>query len=488
MNIGIIIDMMMQALPEIILAVTGILALLIGQFSSNTRKYREHQRSLFAKKESTSNIVKIISLLGLFVALAVTANMTADAKGAFVVDTFSVFFKILFILASIIVVIGSFSTLKTIHESEYYSLILFITLGMCVVASARELILLFVGIELAGISSFVLAGYTKEDRRSSEAAIKYLIIAAVSSSIILFGMSIIYGMTGSTYYAEIAKGMTSSSSALLGLTLIIAGIGYKITAVPFHMWAPDTYEGAPAQVSALLASGLKKMGIAALIPLLFIALIALKAEWQIIFAVLAVATMTLGNIVAISQKSVKRMLAYSSVAQAGYILIGFAVATKLAVGSALFYSLAHTIMSAGTFIIIGALVYVKVGERLEDYAGLWKRAPFMAFSMMILLLSLAGIPPLIGFWGKFWLFMSAIKVEMYWLAVIGVLNSALSLYYYFAVVKFMFFKEPTSNEELKIPMSATIAVAIALLCVVVIGLLPDFFMGICLEAAKGLGI
>jgi len=298
---------MIQALPEIFLAVFGIFVLLMGQF---------------AKKENVSGIVKVISLFGLFAALVITGNMSADSGGAFVVDSFAVFFKVLFILAAIIVVIGSFSTLKTIHESEYYSLILFITLGMCVVASARELILLFVGIELAGISSFVLAGYTKEDRRSSEAAIKYLVVAAVSSAIILFGMSIIYGVSGSTNYTEISGSIGSSPAALLGLVLIISGIGYKITAVPFHLWAPDTYEGAPAQVSALLASGLKKMGIAALIPLLFIALLSMQAQWQVVFAVLATATMTLGNIVALSQKSVKRMLAYSSVAQAGYILIG----------------------------------------------------------------------------------------------------------------------------------------------------------------------
>jgi len=464
---------MIQALPEIFLAVFGIFVLLMGQF---------------AKKENVSGIVKVISLFGLFAALVITGNMSADSGGAFVVDSFAVFFKVLFILAAIIVVIGSFSTLKTIHESEYYSLILFITLGMCVVASARELILLFVGIELAGISSFVLAGYTKEDRRSSEAAIKYLVVAAVSSAIILFGMSIIYGVSGSTNYTEISGSIGSSPAALLGLVLIISGIGYKITAVPFHLWAPDTYEGAPAQVSALLASGLKKMGIAALIPLLFIALLSMQAQWQVVFAVLATATMTLGNIVALSQKSVKRMLAYSSVAQAGYILIGFAVATKLSVASALFYCLAHTVMAAGTFIIIAALVYVKIGENLEDYAGLWKRAPFMAFAMMIILLSLAGIPPLVGFWGKFWLFMSAIEAGMVWLAVIGVLNSALSLYYYFAVVKFMFFKEPSSHEKLEIPVSATIAVAIALLCVILFGLFPDAFMELCFEATEGLGI
>jgi len=464
---------MIQALPEIFLAVFGIFVLLMGQF---------------AKKENVSGIVKVISLFGLFAALVITGNMSADSGGAFVVDSFAVFFKVLFILAAIIVVIGSFSTLKTIHESEYYSLILFITLGMCVVASARELILLFVGIELAGISSFVLAGYTKEDRRSSEAAIKYLVVAAVSSAIILFGMSIIYGVSGSTNYTEISGSIGSSPAALLGLVLIISGIGYKITAVPFHLWAPDTYEGAPAQVSALLASGLKKMGIAALIPLLFIALLSMQAQWQVVFAVLATATMTLGNIVALSQKSVKRMLAYSSVAQAGYILIGFAVATKLSVASALFYCLAHTVMAAGTFIIIAALVYVKIGENLEDYAGLWKRAPFMAFAMMIILLSLAGIPPLVGFWGKFWLFMSAVEAGMVWLAVIGVLNSALSLYYYFAVVKFMFFKEPSSHEKLEIPVSATIAVAIALLCVILFGLFPDAFMELCFEATEGLGI
>ena len=464
---------MIQALPEIFLAVFGIFVLLMGQF---------------AKKENVSGIVKVISLFGLFAALVITGNMSADSGGAFVVDSFAVFFKVLFILAAIIVVIGSFSTLKTIHESEYYSLILFITLGMCVVASARELILLFVGIELAGISSFVLAGYTKEDRRSSEAAIKYLVVAAVSSAIILFGMSIIYGVSGSTNYTEISGSIGSSPAALLGLVLIISGIGYKITAVPFHLWAPDTYEGAPAQVSALLASGLKKMGIAALIPLLFIALLSMQAQWQVVFAVLATATMTLGNIVALSQKSVKRMLAYSSVAQAGCILIGFAVATKLSVASALFYCLAHTVMAAGTFIIIAALVYVKIGENLEDYAGLWKRAPFMAFAMMIILLSLAGIPPLVGFWGKFWLFMSAIEAGMVWLAVIGVLNSALSLYYYFAVVKFMFFKEPSSHEKLEIPVSATIAVAIALLCVILFGLFPDAFMELCFEATEGLGI
>ena len=410
---------------------------------------------------------------------------------------FAGLFDAVFIVVAFIVILTSARYVeKDRHIAEYYSLILLSVVGMMIVASSLELITLFVGLELASISSFALVSFRKKDKRGAEGAAKYYIIGALSSAIALYGISLLYGVTGSTSFAGINSyyenggGMTAVS--LLAIVMIVAGFGYKVAIVPFHMWAPDVYEAAPTPVSGLLASGSKKMGLAALFKIFLIAVIALRADWQIMFAVLAVLTMTVGNVMALSQTNIKRMLAYSSIAQAGYILMIIPVSTQYAVAGGLYMILAHAFMKAGAFMIVAALAYVSLGENISDYKGLAKRAPLMAFAMMMMLLSLAGIPPLAGFEGKFLIFSSAIFASstpsqswLLWLAVAAIINSALSLYYYVRIVKYMYVDEGPSKEKFKIPKTMTAAVLMCVVGVIVLGIWPDQVLNFCIHAAQG---
>ncbi len=455
--------------PEIILTSAGGITLFL---------------KLVTKK---SKISAIVSLAGLFLAIYFTLSMSDSNyslfNGSYSSDSFSIFFKIIFLISSVLVVIGAIEFWKNSpHESEYNALVLFATVGMMIIASAREFITLFIGIELANICAFILTAYAKTEKRSSEAAIKYFLASTISSAIFLYGVSVVYGLTGSTFYNDISK-ISNSSAGLLALALLIAGISYKIAAVPFHMWAPDTYEGATSDISAFLSGALKKSGFAVLFPLLFIALIQFKLEWTLLFSILSVVAMTLGNIFAISQRNIKRMLAYSSIAQGGYIMMAFAVATPEAIMSGMFHIIAHSVMTIGAFLIAGILGLLMIGDNIGDYAGLWKRSPVIAISMAALLLSLIGIPPLMGFWGKFLLFLSAIRANMAWLAVIGILNSVISVYYYINVVRVMFFLEPKDDERIHIPLTASIAVLSALLLVIFFGIFPDIFLSMGMKAA-----
>jgi NADH-quinone oxidoreductase subunit N len=280
----------------------------------------------------------------------------------------------------------------------------------------------------------------------------------------------------------------------LGMLLILAGFGFKITAVPFHSWAPDTYEGAPTTITALLSTGSKKMGFAALFKIFLVGFIALKLHWIYLLAALALLTMTVGNLAAIPQRNIKRLLAYSSIAQAGYIMIAFPVATRYALAGGLFHVITHSLMTAGAFLIIAALSSRGIGEEIEEWSGLSKRAPLMAFSMVVFLLSLAGIPPLAGFASKFVLFSSAVDAAVgpegqswfLWLAIVGVLNSALSVYYYARIIRQMYLVPPASEERIIVPFSAFLPVALALVLVILIGLYPNPLISFGLRAAGAL--
>ena len=416
------------------------------------------------------------------------------------VNIFSGLFTLVFVAVGVVVVLSSPEFIKKDrNQGEYYSLILLAITGMSVVAESADLIALFVGLEIAGISSFALSGFRKSEKRSAEAATKYFIIGGFSSALTLFAISLFYGVAGTTNIAAIGSALASPSSAwisgsdsvvLLAAVLLMAGLGFKIAMVPFHMWAPDVYEGAPTPISGLLAAASKKMGFAAFFKIFLIGILVSKAQWESAVAILAIVTMTVGNLIAVSQTSIKRMLAYSSIAQAGYILIALPVATQYAVAGGVFHVLTHAFMKSGAFMIVAALGAVAIGERLEDFKGLGKRSPFLAFSMTLFLLSLAGIPPLAGFASKFVLFSSAVYSSfdpgrgwLVWLAIAGVLNSALSLYYYARVVKYMYM-EKGPEDRIKVPPMLGTAIAFAAVMVVFIGVFPDPFVNACKDAAS----
>jgi len=417
------------------------------------------------------------------------------------VDLFSGLFGLVFVCVGIVVVLASSEFIsKDRNQGEYYSLILLAITGMTLVAEAADLIVLFVGLEIAGISSFALTGFRKSEARSSEAATKYFIVGGFSSALTLFAISLFYGAAGTTEIAALGYQLDSAftdyagmdSLVLLATVLVLAGFGFKIAMVPFHMWAPDVYEGAPTPVSGLLAAASKKMGFAALFKVFLIGLIATKADWDVMVAVLAILTMTVGNLIAVSQTSIKRMLAYSSIAQAGYILLVLPVGTEYAVAGGIFHVMTHAFMKSGAFMVVAAMGAVLVGERLDDFKGLSKRSPFLAFSMFIFLLSLAGIPPLAGFASKYMLFSSAVYASaepgmswLIWLAVAGVLNSALSLYYYARVIKTMYMDKGV-EARVTVPPMMTAAIVFALVMTVLLGVWPDGVFQVCLDAAHAL--
>ncbi len=414
-------------------------------------------------------------------------------------DEFSGLFMLVFVSVGIVVVLGSPEFIKNDrNHGEYYALILLAITGMTIVAEAEDLIALFVGLEIAGISSFALSGFRKSEKRSAEAATKYFIVGGFSSALTLFAISLLYGVAGTTNIQGIYDELFAPSSAwiassepivLLAVVLLFAGFGFKIAIVPFHMWAPDVYEGAPTPISGMLAAASKKMGFAALFKVFLVGLILSKTQWDEAAAVLAIITMTVGNLIAISQTSVKRMLAYSSIAQAGYILIVLPVATEYAVAGGLFHIITHAFMKSGAFLVLAAMGAVAVGERLDDFKGLGRRAPWLAFAMTLFLLSLAGIPPLAGFASKFVLFSSAVYASsvptyqwLIWLAIAGVLNSALSLYYYARVIKKMYMEKGPEDRIVLTPM-LKMAVAVAAVMVVLLGVYPNAVIDACKVAA-----
>ena len=415
------------------------------------------------------------------------------------VDLFSGLFTLVFVAVGIIVVLSSADFVRgDRNQGEYYSLILLAITGMTLVAEATDLFVIFVGLEIAGISSFALSGFRKREKRSAEAATKYFIVGGFSSALTLFAISLFYGVAGTTSISALGPGMEAmfssmegaDSVAMLATVLIIAGFGFKVAAVPFHMWAPDVYEGAPTPISGLLAAASKKMGFAAFFKVFLIGLVVSKTDWEAAVALLAIVTMTVGNLIAVSQTSVKRMLAYSSVAQAGYLLIALPVGTQYAVAGAMFHVLTHAFMKSGAFMVVAGMGAAAVGEKLEDFKGLGKRSPFLAIAMTLFLLSLAGIPPLAGFASKFVLFSSAVygSVDpgpgwLIWLAVAGVLNSALSLYYYARVIKYMYM-DAGSGERFKVPRWTLAAILIALVMTVFLGLFFDAAVDVCMRAAE----
>src|SRR5689334_16063436 len=423
-----------------------------------------------------------------------TSTHVEVAHGLLAVDRFALFFKILFLGAAAITVLISMKYLEIerVSPGEYYFLILCATLGMMIMAGGIDLITIFIGLETMAVAFYILAGFIKPSQRSNEAAVKYFLLGAFSLGILLYGMSLMYGLSGTTNLRAMATlfaGQEHDPRLILAVILVVAGVGFKIAAVPFHMWAPDVYEGAPTPITAFLSVGSKAASFAMLIRIFVEGLPAMSADWRLLFWVLSVATMTIGNVAAVTQSNVKRMLAYSSIAHAGYLLMGIVAGTSRGVTATLVYLFIYSFMQLGAFAVVIVLRRQDVvGDELKDFSGLHFRNPFAAFAMLLFMLSLGGIPPTAGFMGKFWLFSSAIDAHYYWLAVIGVLNSAISLYYYIRIVVFMYVKRETmGSEPVTTPMLA-VALAIAVVATLVLGVYPKLLFEVAEASARTLGV
>ncbi|MFQ5964625.1 MAG: NADH-quinone oxidoreductase subunit N [Candidatus Scalinduaceae bacterium] len=442
--------------PILIITITGLLVLIADVF---------FKRALRDKLAYLSLIGIIITGLVLFTQIGTTVYSFSDT---FVVDNFSIFFNFIFLISTAIVILMSVSYIKQedINYGEYYTLILFATMGMMLMAGGSDLITIFLGLEIMSISLYVLAGFRRKRIDSNEAALKYFLLGAFATGFLLYGIAMLYGATGTTNVKEIAMFLAnnpplSNPMVITGTALLIIGFGFKVATVPFHKWTPDVYEGAPTAITAFLSVGPKAAAFAAFLRVFLVSLSGLEQKWSIILWVLAVLTMTVGNVVAIAQTNIKRMLAYSSIAHAGYALIAIVVANSFGTASMLFYMLAYTFMNLGAFAVV--IVLGKKGEEnvmIDDYSGLGYKHPLLAITMSIFMFSLAGIPPLAGFVGKFYIFSAAIKSGFIVLAVIGVINSVVSVYYYLRVTVVMYMKQPVREFA---PLSLTPFMIVALI-------------------------
>lgn len=446
-------------------------------------------------------ILPYIALAGIALSAMWTLSWVArdDYQTAFddtiALDKYAVFFYFLFAGISATVVIASIDWVKAVgrRQSEYYALVLTATAGLMFLACSRDLITIFIALELSSIPQYILAGWGK-DNRSSEAGLKYLLVGAIASSILLYGMALLYGFAGSTLLVDIAAEISSAGDEnramlILASTLLIAGFGFKMAVVPFQMWVPDVYQGAPTPVAAFLSVGSKAAAFAVVIRIFFEALGEdfLSSDWSMIFAVLAAISMTLGNVMAIVQTDIKRMLGYSSIAQAGNILIGLAAISvlgeefTLGASGVLFFVAAYSFTNLGAFIAIIAISQRINSDRIADYAGMWKRSPLLALALAFCLISLTGIPPTAGFWAKLYLFNAGVRADLMWLVIVGVLNSVISAYYYLAVVRHMFLGEAEESERFPVAPTIMVALGVTAAGVLIFGILPTPLI----DAARG---
>ncbi len=396
-------------------------------------------------------------------------------------DGYTHFFNLIILFTAALSVLVSIGYLDKIglQTGEYYAILLFSTAGMMIMAAAKDLMLIFLGLETMSIALYILAALNREDRLSIEAGVKYFLMGSFASAFFLYGAALVYGSTGSINLYEIGAALAVDGSgnviALLGLGLLLIGFSFKIAAVPFHWWTPDVYYGAPNSVTTFMSVGAKAAGFAALVRMLMISFTpGFLLDWQLAIAVLAVLTMTLGNLAALGQKNVKQILAYSGIAHAGYILVGITGGSKLGVSAALFYLFVYTFMNIGAFAIVGLFERKgSIGAMVSDYTGLAKRSPTLAAVMAIFMLSLTGFPPLGGFWGKVYVFQAAVEAGWIWVAVIGVINSGIAAFYYLNIVVQMYFRPAADDPPvLNMPSGTSVALGISAVAIVILGVWP----------------
>ncbi len=449
-------------------------------------------------KNRESEKVAYLSLVGLgcaLVAIIVTHSSlgTNESKylfwGMIRLDGFAVFFKVLLLLATAATILFSLRSeeLDARLKGEYYALLLAVTFGMFLMASSTNLLMIFISLETVSLTSYILAGFLTHSPRSSEAAFKYITYGAVASGTMLFGLSLIYGMTGTGDLAAIgqqlpivlAEGQVTTLGILIAITFILAGIGYKIASVPFHMWSPDVYEGAPIPITAFLSVASKAAGFALFLRFFHSGFgnseIMQSIDWGLLLAIVSALTMTVGNLAALPQRNVKRLLAYSSIAHGGYLLMGAVLLTPEGLGAILFYLIVYLFMNLGAFYVVVLVANEAGSEMIEGYRGLSSRAPIVAWSMAFFLFSLTGIPPFAGFFGKWLLFNAVIGKGMYWLAFVGLLNSVVSLYYYARIVKAMFLETAEETDRFSFSKGTFALLSVFVIPTIFIGFLNIFY-------------
>jgi NADH-quinone oxidoreductase subunit N len=476
--------------PVLAITLTGCLVMLVD---------------LIAPRREGQGHLALLSIAGLIVTAVLSVALwdydSADAfAGMVAADNLTQFFTVLFCAIVAVTILLSHDQMprEDFHPGEYYTLLLFSAAGMILMASAADLIMVFLGLELLSICLYIMAGFSRRHLESEEASIKYLLLGAFASGFLLYGIAMIYGTTGSTNLSCVAQalGQTGAASSavtcgatplvagqipvmmLAGIGMLIVGLGFKAALAPFHMWTPDVYEGAPTAVTAYMSVAAKAAAFASIMRIFLFAFPSLIADWSGMLGVIAVITMVVGNTIAISQQNIKRMLAYSSIAHAGYILVAVVAGNQLGAQSVLFYTVAYTLMNLGAFAVV--ILLGRRGEDnvlLSDYAGLGYRQPLLGILMTIFMLSLAGIPPTAGFVGKFFIFRAAIDAQQYGLAVLGILASVISVYFYIRVIYLMYMVEPTRElGQLQRAPWVSFAAGIAALGVVLLGLFPDVIL------------
>jgi NADH-quinone oxidoreductase subunit N len=475
--------------PELTLAATAVVVILLD---------------FFVKSKWW---LAAVSIVGLAVSAGFTIAMwgggsTALFSDMLAVDSFALFFKLLFLVIAVLVILASAGYVAKFSrfQGEYYALVLLSALGMMLMAATSELISIYLALELTSISLYVLVGFLK-DPKSTEASLKYLLLGAVASAVLLFGMALVFGFTGRTQLGDIAaaiqgmslSGVLSSPGLIAGMVLMVAGFGFKIAAVPFHMWVPDVYEGAPTPITAYLSVGSKAAGFAVILRVFYSAFGLpswLSLDWGLLFAILAAVGMTLGNVIALPQTNIKRMLGYSSIAQAGYLLVGLATVGFASAGGVagrsglLFFLASYALTNLGAFIAIIAISNKLDSDLIADYAGMARRAPVLALALTLCLISLIGMPPAAGFMAKFYIFSGAVQNGLLWLVIIAVINSVISAYYYLRVVKVMWMDKSASQAKVSSPPALRVALAISCLGVLLLGIVPGFVMKLAEMAAS----
>lgn len=468
--------------PEIVLVVFAVVVIIFDLFV----------------KDRESDWVAYLSLIGLgcsLLAIFVTNSLVDTNEpislflGMIRLDGFAIFFKILLLLATAATILFSLRSeeLDVKLKGEYHALLLAITFGMFLMASSTNLLMIFISLETVSLTSYILAGFLTHSPRSSEAAFKYITYGAVASGTMLFGLSLLFGMAGTGDITQISSqigtvlesGDVSALGVLIAITFILAGIGYKIASVPFHMWSPDVYEGAPIPITAFLSVASKAAGFALFLRFFYTGFgtpeIMQSIDWGLLLAIVSALTMTVGNLAALPQRNVKRLLAYSSIAHGGYLLMGAVLLTPEGLGAIIFYLIVYLFMNLGAFYVVVLITNESGSEMIEGYRGLSSRAPYVAGAMAIFLFSLTGIPPFAGFFGKWLLFNAVISKGLYWLAFIGLLNSVVSLYYYARIIKAMYLESAEDTDIFSFSKSTLALLGVFVVPTILIGFLNIFY-------------
>jgi NADH-quinone oxidoreductase subunit N len=468
-----------RILPELVLAAFGIVVMLLDPV---------------VDERTSQKILGLIALAGALFGIAATWYMSQFPGLAFAnmvrVDGFSVFFHFLVIAIAAVVILMSYEymAVQRIRAGEYYALILFGVVGMALMSSAVELVLIFIALEISSISTYILAGFRRRDASSAESSLKYFLLGSFATAFFLYGVALIFGATGSTNIDDISRTLLAAPVELLvyvAMALMFVGLGFKVAAAPFHIWTPDVYEGAPAPIVGFMSTAPKAAAFAVLLRIVFV--INAPGRYWLIW-VAAALSMTLGNVGALVQNNVKRLLAYSSIAHAGYLLVAFAAAPDLGTSAAMFYTAAYAAMNVGAFAVVSH--FGNAGERyvtLEDYEGLGRSSPLLAATLTIFLLSLIGIPMTGGFFAKFYVFSAALKANLIWLTLIGVINSAVGAYYYLRIVVVMYMREARKEVPVTpIPLGVGLALVISVVITLYLGILPNGILQYAQQSAQAL--